>query len=211
MAREGGAALEERATQWARSHDSRFLLSLKEYLAVQLRARASGRQSSRRRCGWQGGGHGRRWAGVVAGALRGGIRAATVPRICPAHETGSGNVSARRSGAPRLARRRALRRRQELRPLSDLAIPMLRGLALPRRHSTSGAAARGGCPGRVWRGERGLPARQHRHGACERGPERAGRATPATGAGGGEGSRAAARRDGPAAAVAPGGDAPSSG
>ncbi len=193
--------LEERATQWARSHDSRFLLSLAEYLAVQLgvprRQRTAEQQAlvraARRR-------HGRRWAGVVAG----GLVAAFVlqqflasvwhtNRLRQSEALVEVVLRASPGGVPYDV--------EKLRPLSDLAIPMLRAPLCREGTGLPAPAACRDCPGRFWRGERGLPGRQHRHGAIQRGPERAGRADTGAGAGGGEGSRAAARATDPAVRI----------
>ena len=176
-------ALEERAAQWARSHDSRFLLSLREYLAVQLgvprRQRTAEQEDLVRAAGRR---HGRNWGGLLAAGLA--VRS-SCNSTSPPSGTRAGSASPRRwstrcCAPPPGASRTTWRSCGPARPGHPHAPRPLRrhvaGLPPP--------AARRRRPGGVRRDREGLPARQHRHCPGQRGPERAGRADPGAGAGG---------------------------
>jgi formylglycine-generating enzyme required for sulfatase activity len=137
--------LEERAAEWGRSHDSRFLLSLKEYLAVRLgvprRQRTAEQQALVRAAGRR---HGLRWGGLVAAALAAALLLqqylASVwhaSRLRQSEALVEAVLRASPGGVPYGV--------EELRPLRDLAVPLLRArfadTSLDFRHRLHAAVA----------------------------------------------------------------------
>jgi serine/threonine protein kinase/formylglycine-generating enzyme required for sulfatase activity len=118
--------LEERAAQWAGSHDSRFLLSLREYLAVRLgvprQQRTAEQQALVQAAGRQ---HGLRWGGL----LLAGLAVALVLQQYLAsirHASRLGQSEALVEALLRASPGGVPYHVEELRPLHDLAVPLLR-------------------------------------------------------------------------------------
>lgn len=118
--------LEERAAQWAASHDSRFLLSLKEYVAVQLgvsrQQRTAEQQALVQAAGRR---HGLRWGGLVLAGLVVAIALqqylASIQhanRLRQSEALVEAVLRASPGGVPYHV--------EELRPLHNLAVPLLR-------------------------------------------------------------------------------------
>jgi serine/threonine protein kinase/formylglycine-generating enzyme required for sulfatase activity len=137
--------LEERAAQWARSHDCRFLLSPWEYLAVRLgvprRQRTAEHQALVRAAGRV---HGLRWGGLLAAALAAALllqqylaSVRHASRLRQSEALVEAVLRASPGGVPYGV--------EELRPLRDLAVPQLRArfadTSLDFRHRLHAAVA----------------------------------------------------------------------
>jgi formylglycine-generating enzyme required for sulfatase activity len=137
--------LEERAAQWARSRDSRFLLSLKEYISVRLgvprRQRTAEQQALVRAAGRH---HGLRWGALLASLLAAALvlhqylaSVRHASRLRQSEALVASVLRASPAGVPHGV--------EELRLLRDLAVPLLRARfadpALDFRHRLHAAVA----------------------------------------------------------------------